>query len=181
MNEGHRLGRQVHNGDKLNQARGCKRSQQATSLKARRLQTILLCQKIKHHLSEGVFYLRQKIRIVWLGIGGMCRSDRLSEFPQVVKRFAVGHHCIWCVARHALKKQTAYHFSRATTWATSSHAAVSLLSPTALRQLCSNRSSRHQLRSRLPRLLLLLLAPCLLAWQVLHPRWISTAWPIAFG
>ena len=60
VNEGHRLGRQVHNGDKLNQARGCKRSQQATSLKARRLQTILLCQKIKHHLSEGVFYLRQK-------------------------------------------------------------------------------------------------------------------------
>ena len=149
VNEGHRLGRQVHNGDKLNQARGCKRSQQATSLKARRLQTILLCQKIKHHLSEGVFYLRQKIRIVWLGIGGMCRSDRLSEFPQVVKRFAVGHDCIWCVARHALIHANCISiFSRNNMGDKLTCCIFSLL--TALRQLCSNRTWRRHLRLRLP-------------------------------
>lgn len=67
VNEGHRVGQEVHNGDKLNHARGCKTSQQATPLKVIRQQATLLCQKIIHHVSEGVFHLHPKNlnRMAW--------------------------------------------------------------------------------------------------------------------
>ena len=45
VSEGHRAGQEVHNGDKLNSARICKTSQQATPLKIINQQATLRCQK----------------------------------------------------------------------------------------------------------------------------------------